>query len=164
MPSEEITAPISGQTFVWPLSWVAHYLIAVAGGMIIGFLPEALMSRLYYNTGLEPYSPMIATTAFLLGYFVAGRVSDGRAATFVWIIGAAWMTFGIYDVTRGWSTTWSPEGTRWGYVLANMFGPTRTCSGSECMYELFFTTPLVASITYSVGAYLRQRRDARRQV
>jgi hypothetical protein len=57
--SEQITAPISGQAFVWPISWMANYIVAVAGGMIIGFLPEALVSRIYYNTGLEPYSPMI---------------------------------------------------------------------------------------------------------
>ena len=161
--SEEITAPISSQTFAWPLSWVAHYLIAVVGAMIIGFFPEMFVSRLYLNTGLEPYSPMIAATAFLLGYFVAGLVSDGRASTFVWIIGLAWMLFGVYDTTRFWSASWSPEKTRWGYTLANLFGPTLKCSGTECMGELFVTTPFTASITYSVGAYLRQRRDTRRK-
>ena len=44
---------------------------------------EAFVSRMYYNTGLEPYSPMIARTAFLLGYFVARLIFDGRAATFI---------------------------------------------------------------------------------
>jgi len=160
--SDPITAPVSNQSFVWPLSWAAHYLIAVVGAMIIGFFPEVFAARLYYNTGLEPYSPMIAATVFILGYFVARLVSDGRAATFVWIIGLAWMLFGIYDVTRGWSATWSPEKTRAEFVLANMFGPTTRCSGSECMYELFFTTPFTASIMYAGGAYFRKRRDARR--
>jgi hypothetical protein len=159
--SEGIAAAISSPTFSWPLSWVAHYFVAVAGGMIIGFLPEALVSRMYYNTGLEPYSPMIAVTAFLLGYFAAGRIFSGRAATFVWIIGLVWIVFGIYDTTRYWSASWSPEKTRWGYALANLFGPTVKCSGSECLAELFFTTPLTASITYSVGAYLRKWRKNR---
>ena len=161
--SEEITAPISRQTFSWPLAWVAHYFIAVAGAMIIGFLPEAFASRIYYNTGIEPYSPMIAATAFLLGYLAAGFVFDGRAATFVWIIGLAWMVFGIYDTTRYWSAVWSPEKTRWGYMLASLFGPTLKCGDSECMGELLYTTPFTASIMYSVGAYLRKRRDARRK-
>jgi hypothetical protein len=159
---EAITAPTSTQTFSWPLSWVAHYFVAVAGAVIIGFLPEALLSRVYYNTGLEPYSPMIAITAFLLGYFVSHSIFNGRAATFVWIIGLAWMMFGIYDTTRYWSASWSPEKTRWGYMLANLFGPTLKCSGSECLGELFFTTPFTASITYSIGAYLAKQRDARR--
>src|ERR1700688_1756166 len=162
-PSEVVTAPISTQTFSWPLSWVAHYFVAVAGAMIIGFLPEAILSRVYYNTGLEPYSPMIAITAFLLGYFVSLSIFNGRAATFVWIIGLAWMMFGIYDTTRYWSAGWSPEKTRWGYMLANLFGPTLKCSGSECLGEVFFSTPFTASITYSIGAYLAKRRDARRE-
>ena len=160
--SDDITAPISTQTFSWPLSWLAHYFVAVAGAMIIGFLPEVLLSRVYYNTGIEPYSPMIAITAFLLGYLVSLFIFDGRAATFVWIIGLAWMLFGIYGTTRYWSASWSPEKTRWGYMLANLFGPTLKCSGSECMGELFFTTPFTASITYSIGAYVRKRRDAHR--
>lgn len=157
--SQDITAPISGQTFAWPLCWVAHYFIAVVGGMIIGFLPESFASQLYYNSGLEPYSPIIAATAFLLGYLVAGSIFQGRAATFAWIIGLAWMLFGIYAETRSWSASWSTEKTRWSYMLANLFGPTLKCSGTECMGELFFTTPFTASITYSVGAYLRKRRD-----
>lgn len=158
-----MTASISSQTLAWPLSWTTHYFVAVVGAMIIGFFPELFMARLYYNTGLEPYSPMIAATAFLLGYFVASSVFRGRSATFVWIIGLGWMFFGIYDTTRFWSASWSPEKTRWGYMLANLFGPTKECSGSECLGELFFTTPFTASITYSVGAYLRRRRDARRK-
>src|SRR5215467_112689 len=101
--SEETTETISGQTLPWPVSWIAHYFVAVAAGMIIGFLPEALVGQTYYNTGLEPYSPMIAVTAFLLGYFAAGRILNGRGATLVWIIGLVWMLFGIYDTTRYWS-------------------------------------------------------------
>jgi hypothetical protein len=161
--SEEMAAPTSGQAVVWPIAWIAQYVVAVAGGMIVGFLPEALVSRMYYNTGLEPYSPMIALTAFLLGYFAARHIFQGRAATFIWIIGLAWMIFGIYDTTRNWSASWSPEKTRWGYMLANLFGPTLKCSGSECLGELLFTTPFIASITYSVGAFLRKRRDASRR-
>jgi hypothetical protein len=161
--SEGITASISSPEFSWPFSWVAHYIVAVAGAMTIGFLPEALVSRLYYNTGIEPYSPMIAITAFLLGYFLSPFIFDGRAAAFVWIIGLAWMVFGIYDTTRYWSASWSPEKTRWGYMLANLFGPTLKCGASECIGELIFTTPFVASITYSIGGYIRKRRDARRE-
>ena len=159
--SQEVSAASSGETLPWPISCVVHYLVAVVGGMLLGFLPEAVASRMYYNTGLEPYSPMIAVAAFLLGYFAASRILNARAATFVWIIGLVWIVFGIYDTTRYWSASWSPEKTRWGYALANLFGPTLRCSGSDCLGELFFTTPFTASITYSVGAYLRKRRKHR---
>lgn len=160
---DEITAPLSEGTFSWPLSWVAHYFVAVVGSMVIGFVPEAIVSRIYYNTGIEPYSPAIAATAFLLGYFAAGLIFNGRAATFIWIIGLAWMLLGMYDTTRHWSASWSVEKTRWGYMLANLFGPTLKCSDSECLGELLFTTPFTASITYSIAAYLRNRRDTGRQ-
>ena len=161
--SEEIAGASLDHTFIWPVSWIAHYFVAVAGGMTIGFLPEALVARMYYNTGLEPYSPMIAATAFLLGYFAAGFIFSGRAANFIWIIGIAWLVFGMYETTRYWSANWSPEKTRWGYMVTNLFGPTLKCSGSECLGELIFTTPFTASVTYSIGAYLRKRRGVGRE-
>jgi len=158
---QEIMTPASSATLPWPVSLLAHYFVAVAGSLIVGFLPEAFVSPMYYNTGLEPYSPMIAATAIVLGYFAANRILDGRAATFVWIIGLAWIVFGIYDETKYWSATWSPEKTHWAYALANFFGPTVKCSGSECLAELLYTTPFTASVTYSVGAYLRKWRTRR---
>ena len=108
-----ISAPISDPAPAWPLSLLAHYLVAVVGAVIIGFLPEAFVSKIYYNTGIEAYSPMIALTAFLLGYFVAGFIFDGRTAMFVWIIGLGWLVFGIFDTTQYWNASWSPEKTRW---------------------------------------------------
>ena len=56
------------------------------------------------------------------------------------------------------------EKTRWGYAIANLFGPTIKYSGSECLYELLFTTPFAASVTYSLGAYLRRRQLLRAAV
>ncbi len=144
--------------FSWPVLLVFHFFLAAAGGMFIGFLPEALCEKLYYNTGLEPYSPMIAVCAFLLGYFVSFRMFSLRAATWTWTLGLLWLTIGVHELSMHWSFWWSPEKTVWGYVLANLFGATLKCSGSECLYELLFTTPFAASITYSMGAYLRKRR------
>jgi hypothetical protein len=133
-----------------------HFLVAVLGGMFIGFLPEALVGRFYYNTGLGPYSPAIACSALLLGYFIAYRVLGGRSASWAWLAGVLWLLVGIWDITRFWSASWSPEKTRWGYMLANLFGPSLKCSGTECLYELFYTTPFAASVMYSIGAYARQ--------
>ena len=143
---------------LWPLVLIFHFLLAAGGGMLIGFLPEALVGRPYYNTGLEPYSPMIAVSAFLLGYFLSSRLLDLPSARWTWIIGLAWLLFGIWDDTRHWSPMWSVEKTRWRYVLANFFGPTISCSDSECIGELMYTTPFAASVTYSLGAFLRNRR------
>ena len=144
------------------LSLVAQYVVAVGGAMIIGLLPEAYLSRFYYNTDLNPYSPAIALAALVLGYLVSVRIRKGQAATFVWVVGLLWLAFGMYDSTRNWSASWSPEKTRWAYIVANFLGPTYACSGSECLNELFFTTPFTASIAYSIGAYIRRRQGRRR--
>jgi hypothetical protein len=144
--------------FLWLALLVWHFVIAAVGGMFIGFLPEALVSRIYYNTGFEPYSPAIATSAFLLGYFVSYRFLSARVAIWTWAIGVAWLVVGVYELTSHWSASWSPEKTRWGYAIANLFGSTLKCSGSECLYEVFFTTPFAASVLYSIGAFLRKRQ------
>ena len=143
---------------LWPVSLVSHSFLAMVGGMILGFVPEAFLSRLYYDTGLEPFAPAIALTAFLLGYFFSHQLFRARAAKWAWIIGALWLAFGIYDETRFWSAGWSTEKSRWQYALAEFFGPTSKCSGSECLGEVFFTMPFVASVMYSVGAYFRGLR------
>jgi len=129
--------------------------------MLVGFLAVVFLPGLNYNAWLEPYSPMTAATAFLLGYFISGRILDGRAAAFVWIVGLAWITFGMYTETKYWSAAWSSEKTRWGYALAKFFGPTAKCSVSECLAELLYTTPFAASVAYSIGAYLRKWRIRR---
>lgn len=144
--------------FRWIGLLAIHFLIASVGGMLVGFLPEGLIGRLYYNTGFEPYSPAIACSALLLGYFVASKILGGRGANWTWLAGILWLLVGIWDVTRFWSASWSPEKTRWGYMLANLFGPTPRCSSTECLYELFYTTPFAASVMYSVGNFARQRR------
>jgi len=95
--------------FFWPVLLALHFLLAVAGGMLIGFLPEALLSKLYYNTGVEPYSPAIAIAAFILGYFVGLRFLSLRAATWTWVIGSLWLFVGVCELATHWSATWSPE-------------------------------------------------------
>ena len=127
--------------------------------MVIGFIPEGILSRLYHNTGLEPFAPAIAVTALLLGYFFSHRVFHGCAARWTWSIGVLWLAFGIFDESKFWSASWSPEKTYWQYALANFFGPSSKCGGSECLAEVLFTMPFVASVMYSVGAYLRARRE-----
>lgn len=141
------------------LSLLAQYFVAVVGAMIIGFLPEVLLSRGYYNTAFAPFSPAIASIAFFLGYFASPRIRKGQAAAFVWVVGLLWLIYGMYDSVGYWSASWSPEKTRWSYMLANLFGPTDKCSGSECIGELIFTTPFAASVMYSLAAYIRKRRS-----
>lgn len=141
----------------WPALLALHFLFATAGSLLFGFLPEGLVGGLYYNTGIEPYSPLIALIGFFLGYFLSFRILGLRTAEWTWTLGVLWLLVGAHELTSHWNASWSPEKTRWGYALANLFGPTPKCSGSECLYELVFTTPFAASMTYSIGAFLRRR-------
>jgi hypothetical protein len=147
---------IQKRMFTWPMLLAFHFLLAAAGSMLIGFFPEALVSGLYYNSGLEPYSPVIALVAFFIGYLLSFRVLGLRAAEWTGILGALWLLVGVHELTSHWNASWSPEKTRWEYALANLFGSTLKCSGSECLYEIVFTTPFTASVTYSIGAYLQR--------
>src|ERR1700743_3214419 len=137
------------QRFRFLLSIPARFVIAVLGSIAIGFLPEALVGRSYYNTGLEPYSPMILVVAACLGYWGnkrAGRSSD----CWIWVIGVAWLAFGVVEESSYWATSSSPS--RMQYIVNNFFGRTSLCSSGECLDEFLFTTPFAISIVYSVAA------------
>jgi len=146
----------------WP-SFFVHFFLAVLGSIAIGFLPEAFVGHLYYNTGLEPYSPMILVAAGCLGFSLNQRLGQ-PAACWVWIIGILWLSCGALEESTYWYNSVGYS-SRMQYVLGNFFGRTSACSGSECLAEFFFTTPCAASIVYSVAAgvglksYRRSRHD-----
>jgi hypothetical protein len=118
--------------------------------MAIGFLPEASIGHLYYNTGLEPYSPMILVIAGCLGYWV-NKIVGHASARWIWISGIAWLAYGALDESTYWYN--SPGYTsRMQFVIDDFFGRTSTCSSGECLAEFFFTTPCAISIVYSVTA------------
>src|SRR6266404_2394155 len=60
--------------------------------------------------------------------------------------------------------------TRFAYLIANLFGPTDKCSGSECLSELIFTMPFTASVMYSsvrtsrYGVSLRHKDNVRERL
>jgi hypothetical protein len=139
-----------------------HFVLAVVGSMAIGFLPEAFVGHLYYNTGLDPYSPMILVAAGCLGYWVNKKVGHA-SARWIWVIGVIWLAYGASEESAYWATTSAPS--RMQYVMDNFFGRTSACSSSECLAEFFFTTPCAVSIVYSIVAvfglksYRRRRLD-----
>jgi hypothetical protein len=141
----------------WLFSLFFHSLVAMGVSVILGFLPEAMVSSFYKDSRIAPFSPVIAITALLLGYFFSGRIAP-KAASATWIVGVLWMTYGIHDMIRNWSPVWSTEATRWSYAVANLFMPTSACSGTECLGEFVYTTPFTASLTYAFGSWIRKFR------
>lgn len=133
-----------------------HWVVGTGASMILGFLPEGLLGRYYVNTGIEPFAPVIAATALVLGLAFSGRFRNGQGASWVWIFGLLWLAIGIYDLRSGWSPSWSTQHSSWAYAMVNLFGPTSACSGSECLGELLYTMPFTAAVSYSVGAFIRR--------
>jgi hypothetical protein len=136
----------------WLLSLLLHSFVAMAVSAFVGGLPEVALSR-YLDPRIKPYAPIIAMTALVLGYFVSRQIAS-RAATFVWIVGVLWISCGFYSVASSWSREWSTHSTRWSYATANLF--TTSCSETECLNQLIFTIPFVATFAYTLGAWLRK--------
>jgi hypothetical protein len=143
----------------YPVRIVAHFFFAVVGAMIVGFLPQLLVGNLYRHTSIEAFSPVTAFSALLLGYFLGYSLDRFHLAGWTWILGLIWLLYGIHDLTRSWSPTWSHAESAWSYARSQLFGPSRLCGDSECLYEVFFTTPFVASVMYSIGASLQKYRQ-----
>jgi hypothetical protein len=152
------TRPIQNLPVWW--AFLLHTVVAVFGSMLIGIGPEAFVSKYYYNTGIEPYSPAILTTALVLGYFVNRKLGN-RAAQWVWVSGLLWLLFGAYDESRYWANSFAAS--RLSYVMDNFFGPTLKCSGSECFCEVLFTTVFSATVGYSAAAAFGLRSHRKRQ-
>jgi hypothetical protein len=49
--------------------------------MVVGFIPEAILGRFYYDTGIEAFAPAIAFTGLILGFFFSVRFQNGRGAS-----------------------------------------------------------------------------------
>ena len=163
-PYNQLASPnrMSKSFLYYPARLLLHFFVAATGGIIVGLIPEALVGRLFRSTPLEPLAPGMALTALLIGYFFGHRlVARFHIAQWTWIIGTVWFFCGVYELTRFWSPAWSHEKSAWDYAKGQLFGPNRVCGASECLYQLFFTVPFVLSLTYSIGAFVRARHDAR---
>jgi hypothetical protein len=136
----------------WLLSLFLHSFVAMVVCVLVGLFPEGAFSR-YIDPRLESFGPIVALTTVAIGYFVSQKIAT-RAATSVWIVGALWMSYGIYDAISTWSSEWSTHPTRWSDAKVNLF--TLDCESSECLGQLIFTIPFVAAIAYTLGAWLRK--------
>jgi hypothetical protein len=124
--------------------------------MVVGFVPEGILSRFYYDTCIEAFAPAIAFTGLILGFFFSVRFQNGRGASLAWIFGLLWLALGFHQAASGWNPAWATQKSSWDYAVVNLFGRTSACSSSECLSEVFFTMPFSASVTYSIGSIIRK--------
>ena len=90
-----------------------------------------------------PYFIAPVVAGFLLGLLSHRRFLSGTAL-WVWVVPACLLAWS--------AATWQSHGdsrAHWHDVWANYF--SSQCSSSECLYEVFVTTPFYTSVTYSLG-------------
>lgn len=101
-----------------------------------------------------PYSPLLWGIALLIGV-VANNVIRHSSGYWVWVIGALWLAYSIYDTLRGYDPRWclgcSPSFYAWHSFFA--YGDAY----QEGLGMLFGTTPMLNSIAYSIGAAVGMR-------
>jgi hypothetical protein len=151
--------------------FVLHATLALMVGPVIVFFVVAIASGVFANSRFlflvergGFLSPLFWTPGFILGLLV-NRVKSSRFACWVWLLGAAWLVFGILDSLHGYDPRWY-QGCTPSQNIVNAFfvGNSRKCGGGESiLYVLLFTMPAINSITYSIGAWLGlvfgKRRD-----
>jgi FtsH-binding integral membrane protein len=106
--------------------------------------------------GDVPYSPFIWGSGLLLGFLINRRMQD-RSACWLGVFGVlVFLLLMAWDVSllrhsvyyRG-----ATGGHFWKYEVGQLFAlNSNVCGNSECLGELFFTTPFFSLISYSVGA------------
>jgi hypothetical protein len=139
---------------------LTHFLFAVCISLALGLPLEAVAEKHLIATALMPLPPAIVLVGFLLGIFVQRKVGR-RSGIWVWIPGLLWLCLGVQELSSGWEVSWSKQ-SRIHYVFVQLFGSTSKCLGSECLYELVYTWPCFAAISYAGGYLLSQLMQAKR--
>jgi hypothetical protein len=100
-------------------------------------------------------NPVFWCPGLVLGFLLNRKDSD-RSACWVWPIGVAWLAYAIWDSVRGYDPRWYQGCTPWENVVNAFFiADAHKCGGGESsLAGLFFTTPAINSVAYSIGAWL----------
>jgi len=148
------------------LAIVVHLALCGVGALLIGFLFEALIYKLFdlitgsrsgFQDPFGMYSPIFWGWSVMLGYFV-NRWAGNRQVYWCAILALAGLTaivsWDILAVTprqmEYYRTVAGGHYIR--YTLRLWFSPD--CRGSACLGQFFVTAPCITSVAYSVGAWL----------
>jgi hypothetical protein len=90
----------------------------------------------------QPYFVAPVLAGFILG-ILSHRFFQSRTGAWVWSIPALIL---VWNLLRWENGNFRPN---WPDVWANFF--SSQCSSSECLYEVFVTTPFYTSVAYALG-------------
>jgi hypothetical protein len=152
--------------------FVLHATLALMVGPVLVFFVVAISSGVFANSRFlflvergGFLNPLFWGPGFVLGLLV-NRVKVSRFAGWVWLLGAAWLVFGILDSLHGYDPRWY-QGCTPSQNIVNAFfvGNSRKCGGGTSTLEgILFTLPAATSAAYSLGAWLgllSRRRSGR---
>ena len=155
-------------TAEWIGTLILHFLIAMFTGSFFGYLLGALSASLillftgFRVASLGPiavYTPLVWGWALLLGFVVNRKMRNqsacwvGAVAIFC-LVAFAWRDISFLKHPS------SPyharvQGHYLSYELKQLFPANASdCGSSECLQQLLFTSPVLISIAYSIGAFL----------
>lgn len=144
-----------------------HVPIAILGTVLIAIVMGWPIIAIFSRLGMRrfdfamPYNPLLWVSGVLLGLLV-NRFARHRSACWVGAIALllmfAVMVWDISIFKRSGYYGALTQGHYWKYEFGQLFSPDdATCSDSECLGKLLVTLPVVASIAYSIGAWLGLR-------
>jgi hypothetical protein len=142
-------------------SVVIHAMVAMIITVIIGVVLAGELGRtlgVSQNRWVDmPYAPVIWSTALLFSYVLNLRFRT-QAAVWVWVFGVAWFLFLLTYELRFHDPRWC-DGCSLAQDIWNSYftWDYRKCGNTECLGQVFGTTPLLNSLAYSIGAWLALR-------
>jgi hypothetical protein len=146
IPAAMIVSPVIGIVFSLLLSGSIVRLLGIE---------SPTMQRVLTDV---PYGPLIWGSGLALGFFVNRRARN-VSACWVGLIGILLLAFLVGHSYHNYeSSIYYRKVTNnsfWVYTDNLLFTPDLAkCGGSECLGELVFTTPVLNSVAYSIGAWL----------
>ena len=158
------------------LRFIMHWAVAAGGSVAVGVIllmfvplhPVGPHWRLISLFAGFPYSPASWGSALLFGFLVNRRMGD-RSALWVGPVGLMVLAAIVLISVSGGGQPGHEVARHQDYfslrhVAGDLFGvDPKLCGSDECLGRLFYTTPALNSVAYSIGAYvgLRSRRSER---
>jgi len=144
-----------------------HFLLGTIGGTLLFMLLAGILGVACSSIGFPVpevgflYNPLLWSGAVVLGALV-NRELRHRSACLVGIVGALLLLaimrsdISLYERSDYYRNL--TDGHYWRYEFQQLFSPeNRTCADSECFGKLLFALPFLASVAYSIGAWLGLR-------
>ena len=146
-----------------PLALVVSPVVGIVLSSVAGFVLAPFARLLFAQPSPwfdAPYGPLIWGTGLLMGLLENRKLQSrsacwvGPACLMLMLLLMAWDVSG----TKGVEHYNSTNGHYWRREYDELLSPSSgKCVDSECLGKLFFTTPVLTAVAYSVGAWLGLR-------